>query len=452
MNKTKLMKQIEERIGEELDGFLRREYATNQRAAYEIADELEIGKTTIDLWLTRFDINIRGRWPNWKRISKSPKIIGAEKKAQEPLDTFLKREYVERKRPATELADFFGVHQATLYGWLNKFDISIRDKKEANTLAKLPRGFEKPNKKQLREWYITDRESTNQIGERLGVAGETVSRWIKDYGIKLRNPTERQLPPNVKKPSKSRLKRLYIAERKNCYEIGENLGVTPTTVRGWLVGHGIKTRNSSEAQLAEKGIKRPPRDELERLYVEERKNSYQIAEHYGVTPRTIFNWMESYHIPTRDVRESKMSEGARKPSKKELEKMHLEDLSSTVQIAKKMGVKSSSTIQRWMKEYNIPTQPFDAQKARRKVVDKLLESTDKTPEQLTTTDFYRGKNRPKGILRVLGWYERKQDCGAAEACNHLVEDLYGKSRLDSQEKGRKILTSLLEQYAGEQHD
>lgn len=448
MSKTKLMRQIEERIGEKLDGYLKREYATNQRAAYDIADELEIGKTTIDLWLTRFDIPIRGRWPNWKRKSKSPQIVKAEKKAREPLNEFLKREYEEKKRPATELSDFFGVHQATLYGWLGRFDIAIRDKSEAQSLAKLPRGFEKPNKKKLRTWYITDRESTNQIGERLGVAGKTVSRWIKDYGIKLRTPTERQLPSNVKKPSKSALKRLYITERKNCYEIGANIGVTPTTVRRWLVGHGIKTRDSSEAQLAEKGIKKPSKEELEGLYVGERKNSYQIAEHYGVTPRTIFNWMKSYDLQTRDVRESKMLEGARRPSKKELEKMHLEDLSSTVQIAKKMGVKSSSTIQRWMKEYGIPTQPFDAQEARKKVVDKLLDLVDKTPEQLTTTDFYRGKNRPKGILRVLGWYERKKDCSAADACSYLVEDLYGEDRLNSEENGRQVLTSLLETYAG----
>ena len=331
---------------------------------------------------------------------KTPGMIKTEEKIGESLDEFLKREYAERKRSAPELAGFFGVHHATVYSWLEQYNITRRDKPTAQSLAKLPAGVVKPSKAQLREWYIVEGQSTYQIGERFGISEVTVSKWIKNYNLRIRSPGERQLPHGFIKPSKLELKKLYIAEKKDCYEIAGQFGVTPTTIRSWLIRNGIKVRSNSEAKLLKVGAEKPSRDELRQLYIVERMTSYQIGERYGVTQRTVLNWMSSYDLRTRDVRESKLPEGVKRPSQKELERMHLEDLSSTVHIAKKMGVKSSSTIQRWMKEYGIPTQPFDAQLARKKVVDELLDSAEKTPEQLTTTDFYRGKNRPKGILRV----------------------------------------------------
>ena len=76
--------------------------------------------------------------------------------------------------------------------------------------------------------------------------------------------------PRVVKPTKKILERMYIEERMSSNEIAEKLGFYAVTVRRWLKTYEIPVRTISEARL--KGVVKPLKKELERMYVNEEMN------------------------------------------------------------------------------------------------------------------------------------------------------------------------------------
>ena len=86
-------------------------------------------------------------------------------------------------------------------------------------------------------------KNTVQIGEELGVTSNTISHWLKEYRIPLRDSSQARLPKGVTKLTKKELRRIY--REKNIPQIAEELGVSNSTVRKWLKKYGIPIRNSS---------------------------------------------------------------------------------------------------------------------------------------------------------------------------------------------------------------
>lgn len=357
VRKSGLMREVEKNIGEPVEVFLRREYTENLRAAPDIAEELGVGRSSIIYWMNKFGIHVRS-FSEASSLAKSPgnfksaELRRAEKIVGEPIDVFLRREYEHNQRPATELARELRVNQATVYTWLRNREIPIRAKSEAQSLAKLPEGFRKPTKRQFERWYLDRRMSTYEIGQMLDIADTTVIRLMDDVGIERRDFSECQLSKGSVRPTKAQLRQWYTNERLSSTEIAARLKVTNTTVLGWLRKHKIPTRNNSEAQMRG-NARKPTKRQLKRMYHDERIPTGEIAEQLGVTPRTVMNWMIDYEIPIRSVRESKMPEGVTRPSEEELERMYVDEGMSTVQMAKRIGVRSSSTVGRWLKEHGI---------------------------------------------------------------------------------------------------
>lgn len=360
MKKTRLMQRAERRAGIDLEAYLRKEYIENERPPSHIAVDLRVGKNSITYWMDKFGIPTRTH-SEAQTIAKLPEnfksaeLQRAESKIREPIDVFLRREYEDNQRPATEIATEVGVHHATVYTWLRNHDIPIREKSEAQSLAKLPPGFKKPTKRQIERWYVDQGKSSSQIGEDLGVTETTVLRIMEDYSIARRDFSECQLNRGVRKPSKSQLRQWYIDERRSANEIAEEVGVTNTTVLGWLKKHRIPARSNSQAQFNKVGkdVRKPNKRQLNRWYHSERKGTGEIARDLGVTQRTIMNWMIDYDIPTRSPQEAKLGKGVKRPPEEELERMYVDESMSTVQMAKEIGVKSSSTVSRWLNEHGI---------------------------------------------------------------------------------------------------
>jgi transposase len=90
--------------------------------------------------------------------------------------------------------------------------------------------------------YDTEHLSTNQIGEKLGVSGATVIRWLGEYNVPIRTSAESILPKDFKKPTMEELKKMYEDEYLSASKIGKRLGVTESAVLDWLRNYEIPTR------------------------------------------------------------------------------------------------------------------------------------------------------------------------------------------------------------------
>jgi len=104
-------------------------------------------------------------------------------------------------------------------------------------------------------------------------------------------------------------------------------------------------------------MKRPPKDELIRLYCDEKLTQKQIADKFGVNRCTVSQWMKRYHIPTRSKSEMHFYwKNVRKEREKVfrplLEKLYWEEKLTQPEIAKKLGT-TQAMISKWMRKYGV---------------------------------------------------------------------------------------------------
>lgn len=80
----------------------------------------------------------------------------------EPIDNYLRREYLEERRNSREIAQSLGVSNVSILNWLDYFNIPIRTNAEAQ-LVHLEGG--RPKKRDLKKLYLSERKSTTQIAK-----------------------------------------------------------------------------------------------------------------------------------------------------------------------------------------------------------------------------------------------------------------------------------------------
>ena len=138
----------------------------------------------------------------------------------------------------------------------------------------------------------------NNPPKELNVGHATVSRWLKKEGIPIRSRSESKLPEGVERLSKKKLERLYIEEEKSTIQIARDKKISTSTVNAWLKYHKIPIRTISESKLPE-GVERLSKKELERLYIEEEKSTIQIGKELNVNRATVSKLLKGYGIPIR---------------------------------------------------------------------------------------------------------------------------------------------------------
>jgi DNA-binding XRE family transcriptional regulator len=95
------------------------------------------------------------------------------------------------------------------------------------------------------------------------------------------------------KPSKEELERLYRQERIPPGKIAKRLGVRENRVRGWMEDYGIPRdafRKMPSFEITE--------EQLRDLYISEGLSRDQIAERLDVSDRTVGRWIKSFSLPT----------------------------------------------------------------------------------------------------------------------------------------------------------
>ena len=223
-------------------------------------------------------------------MKKTPKMLEIEERIGEPIKDYLRREYVDEKKGAVMIGNNIGVSDSAIFAWLKKYNIETR---EPN---RLPQGFVKPTRDELKRMYIDERMSTWKIAERLGISNRTVYNFLIEYRIEPKKA--RELPKGFVKPTRDELKRMYIDERMSTWKIGKKLRVSQMTVSRLLGEYEIETRDRSETRLPE-GFTKPTKEELEKMYVDERTSMREIEKKLGVSDTFVYTWLKKYGIPIR---------------------------------------------------------------------------------------------------------------------------------------------------------
>ncbi len=339
--KTKIP-EIETKLGESLENFLKREYLTNKKSTCRISVELSVNSGTISKWLDKYNIRTRS-------ISEALLTEKGIKPTKEQLEERIKNNSLR------DVAKYFGISQTLVFNLLNEFNINFRKGVESKI----------PSREELEKLYST--KSSNEIAQEFGVKRFTVVKWLKKYNIHVRSFNEEYFLLNgIEKPTKELLKKLYCSGKKPTTQIGKEIGVSSTTIAKWLNEYNIPIRSHSEAKLSN-GIIRPSREELERLY-NKGKNFEEIAKKYGVSSTAIREWFDKHKIQTRAHKSydnrpfrKKISDRVLKLSKKQPEQLLTYDFHK---IKQNDGYSCKGVITWYMRKYNC--KPSEAR-------DKLVE-------------------------------------------------------------------------------
>lgn len=200
----------------------------------------------------------------------------------------------------------------------------------------------------LKEEYET--KSAKEIGRNLGTSITFILKLLDLYSIDRISLSERKLPKGVMKPKKEELDRLYNQEKKSIPFIANQLGAGVTTIARWLKNDGIETRKGTYSQLPD--VIKPSKEKLEIMYLQQRMSTSEIAKEVGAGEGAVQSWLKRYGIPLRTVSEVYSLKGFVPPAKEELIKMYFYDELSISEIGRRLNV-SNTTISNYLKKYDI---------------------------------------------------------------------------------------------------
>jgi len=353
IKKTKKMLEIEKKINEPVDKYLRREYLENKKSTVDIGKILGMHHRNVNTWLKKFEIPTRS--------SSEAYFTKYGMNIEKPSDEQLRKWYIDEKMSSKEIAETVGIHYSSIVNWLKKANITRRSASEAKILSNTKKGTCKRKKKisdvELCRLYIEERNSTNEIGKILSVNGSTVLSWLKDAGIPIRNQYEAKLAQHrkeIERPSDEQLRKWYVEEKMNTYEIGELVGVSYNLINKWLREASIPIRNYYESRGY--SFEKPSKERLRKWYLGERKSAREIAKIVGVDSNSVLQWLKDANIKRRTLSDAQFAiydKEIERPSDEQLRKWYIDERKGTREIGELVGV-TYQTVQGWLREAGVP--------------------------------------------------------------------------------------------------
>jgi len=138
----------------------------------------------------------------------------------------------------------------------------------------------------LRQKYLHEDLTCDEIGEELGCSGHTVDKWRRKYGIE----------PLYKE--KNWLHEKYNQEGLYISEISDLANCSRRTVTKWLDKLNVRKPEDRPADYADE---KPWHDKerLKELYHGEDLSAKRVAEEMGCSPQTVRHWLIEFDIPRR---------------------------------------------------------------------------------------------------------------------------------------------------------
>jgi len=94
----------------------------------------------------------------------------------------------------------------------------------------------------LKELYIKQEKSLSEIAAHLGCSKQTVLNWIEKFGIETRNTAKEDAEYRDKKT----LRRLYVDKGMSLNEVADEIGCAKQTVSKYMKKYGIERRKSNK--------------------------------------------------------------------------------------------------------------------------------------------------------------------------------------------------------------
>jgi transposase len=274
------------------------------------------------------------------------------KYTRKPRKEELYRLYVEEEKSVPMIADMFGACDGTVYRWMKSAHIECR---LSGVYSK------KPCIEEMHRLYVEEYTTAKHIGEMYGVSESAVFDWLKSYGIDRRSLQSAQLKEKVV-PTGDQLYKLYIVDGCTLSAIGDVYDVHAGTVGRWIGKSGIRRRTNAEAHF--KGKRRPDRNELYKLYIEDIMSTTELGEMFGCPAGTIYRWLMADGIPVRPHGVSKMG-GRVRPDKEMLRKMHIDERKPLTHIADIFET-NRTTVRNWLRDDDTQFMPITPPGAVRK--------------------------------------------------------------------------------------
>jgi TyrR family helix-turn-helix protein len=158
------------------------------------------------------------------------------------------------------------------------------------------------------------------------------------------------------KPEKQVLERLYLNERKSTRDIADHFGVSHMSIKRWLRSYGIAARPTGRG-LANRGVEPPGYEMLYHLVHVQHKGYAEIGRMYGVSEIAVGKWLDKHQIPRAAIWETRRK-GVRftLPTEDELRQMYIEQGMTLEEIATMHKV-NRSTIATLCRKVGISLRP-----------------------------------------------------------------------------------------------
>lgn len=137
----------------------------------------------------------------------------------------------------------------------------------------------------LRQKYLVEGMTCDEIGDELGCSGRTVSTWLQKHDVPTRTKNDYIGGPWRDEET---LQELYIEQELTSYEVADKLGCSQNCVVRWLNHYGIEREQPWK-----------DKETLERLYVEQGLTTYEIGDKFGVSNVSIGRALKEHGIPRR---------------------------------------------------------------------------------------------------------------------------------------------------------
>lgn len=264
---------------------------------------------------------------------------------------WLREQYHGKNRATTEIADEIGVSVSTICNWLDKHNINTK----SNLVAQTDSDAELlENPEWLRTEYTDKGRSCKDIGDDIGVSDTTIRNWLKKHGIDRRSASEARAEGNVKPLHNSDwLREQYVDQHRSTYDIAEELDISKSAVSDWLDRHNIEKRGDLDAFGKQPVDELKDEEWLREQYVTQERSTYDIADELGVVKTTVANWMRKHGIEFRSSSE-RVAKGNITPLKDEdwLSEQYVNQERSMDDIAEDLDL-SQGAVQNWLENHGI---------------------------------------------------------------------------------------------------
>lgn len=188
------------------------------------------------------------------------------------------------------------------------------------------------------------------------------------------------------RPSKEELKKLYYNDKKTFEEIGKQFKVSKTTVCRWFKKFDLESIKIPRNKLA------LSKELLIEYYVHRNMSMTEIANELSVNRVTVSKWLRTYNIEIKNCKHES-------PDKKELKDLYLNKFKTLDEIASIYNT-NRNIVSRWLKENDIEIRLFN-KKIEKPTKDILIKMYQ--VEKLTINNIANFYNTNRSV--VTRWFQ-----------------------------------------------